>query len=175
MFIGRTETPILCSPDVNNWLIGTDLDAGKDWRQEEKGMTEDEMVGRHHRLDGHEFEQALGVGDEQGSLACCSPWDSKGRTRLSNWTDWIFDSFFHIYVYITNYTECTDWFLREPWLLWFCNSLHSCSNKYIIPQALSTCQLFYISFSLWMPTGTIGVAALLNISIRRAFALQKFS
>ena len=54
-----------------------DPDAGKDWRQEEKGMTEDEMVGWHHRHDGHEFEQALGAGDGQGSLACCSPWDKK--------------------------------------------------------------------------------------------------
>ena len=60
IFIGRTdaeaETPILCSPDVKNWLIGKDRDAGKDWGQEEKGMTEDEMVGWHHQLNGHEFE-----------------------------------------------------------------------------------------------------------------------
>ena len=58
-------------PDVKNWLIGKDPDAGKDWRQEEKGTTE---VGWHHQLDGHEFEQALGVSDGQGSLVCCSPW-----------------------------------------------------------------------------------------------------
>ena len=69
-----TETPILWPTDAKNWLIWKDPDAGKDWRQEEKGTTEDEMVGWHHQLDGHEFEQALGVGDEQGSLACCSPW-----------------------------------------------------------------------------------------------------
>ena len=66
-FIGRTEAeaeaPILWTPDVNNWLIGKDPDAGKDWRQEEKGTTEDEMVGWHHQLDAHEFEQAPGVGD----------------------------------------------------------------------------------------------------------------
>ena len=77
IFIGRTdaeaEAPILWPPDVKNWLIGKDPDAGKDWRQEEKGMTEDEMVGWQHRLDGHELEQALGVGDGQGSLACFSP------------------------------------------------------------------------------------------------------
>ena len=75
IFIGKTyaeaETPIVWPPDVKNWLIGKDPAAGKDWRQEEKGMTEDEMVGWHHRLDGHEFGQALGVGDGQGSLACC--------------------------------------------------------------------------------------------------------
>ena len=78
ILIGRTdaenETPILWPPDAKNWLLGKDPDAGKDWRQEEKGTTEDEMVGWHPRLDGHEFEQAPGVGDEQGSLACCSPW-----------------------------------------------------------------------------------------------------
>ena len=77
IFTGRTnaqaETPILWPPDVKNWLIGKDPDAGKDWRQEEKGMTEDEMVGWHQRLDGREFEQAPGVDDGQGSLACCSP------------------------------------------------------------------------------------------------------
>ena len=76
IFIGRTdaetESPILWPPDVKNWLIGKDLDAGKDWRREEKGTTVDEMVGWHHQLDGHTFEQAPGVGDGQGSLACCS-------------------------------------------------------------------------------------------------------
>ena len=76
IFIGRTdaeaEIPILWPPDVKNWLIGQDPDARKYWRQE-KGMTEDEMVGWHHWLDGHEFEQAPGVGDGQGSLVCCSP------------------------------------------------------------------------------------------------------
>ena len=81
IFIERTdaeaETPILWPPDAKNWLIGKDPDAGKDWRQEEKGMTEDEMVGWCHWLDGHEFEQTPGVGDEQGSLACCSPWGRK--------------------------------------------------------------------------------------------------
>ena len=61
-------------PDVKSRLIGKDPDAGKDLRQEEKGTTEDEMIGRHHRLNGHEFEQAPGVGDGQGSLVCCSPW-----------------------------------------------------------------------------------------------------
>ena len=94
IFIGRTVTragaPILWPPDVKNWLIGKDPDAGKDWRQEEKGMTEDEMVGWNHWLYGHEFEQAPGVGDGQGSLACCSPWGCKesDKTEWLNWTDW---------------------------------------------------------------------------------------
>ena len=75
--------------DAKNWLIGKDPDAGKDWRQEEKGRTEDEMVGCYHWLDGHEFEQAPRVGDGQGSLACCSPWGCKesDTTEWLNWTD----------------------------------------------------------------------------------------
>ena len=73
----ESEAPVLWSPDTKNWLIGKDPDAGKDWRQEEKGMTEDEMVGWHHRLYGYEFEQAPGVGEGQGSLACCSQWCHK--------------------------------------------------------------------------------------------------
>ena len=92
IFIGRidaeAETPILWPPDAKNWLIRKDPDSGKDWRWEEKGMTEDEMVGLHHWLDGYEFEQALGVGDGQGGLACCSPWDCKelDTTEWPNWT-----------------------------------------------------------------------------------------
>ena len=81
IFTGRTdaeaEAPILLSPDVKSWLIRKAPDAGKDWRREEKGTTEDEMVGWHHWLDGHEFEQALRVGDGQGSLECFSPWGCK--------------------------------------------------------------------------------------------------
>ena len=93
IFIGRNdalaEAPILWPPDVKNWLIEKDLDAGKDWSQEEKGSTEDEMVGWHHWLYGHEFEWAPGVGDGQGSLACCSPWDHKesDMTEQMNWTE----------------------------------------------------------------------------------------
>ena len=75
----EAETPILWLPDVKNWLIGKDHDAGKDWRCEEKGTTEDEMVGWHHQLNGHEFEQAPGVGEGLGSLACCSPWGHSVR------------------------------------------------------------------------------------------------
>ena len=73
------EAPILWPSDLKTWLIGRDPDAGKDWRQEEKGMTEDEYVQRHqyHWLNGHEFEQAPGVGDGQGNLVCCSPWGSQ--------------------------------------------------------------------------------------------------
>ena len=73
----KTEVPILWPPEVKSWLIGKDPDAGKNWRQEEKGTTEDEMVRWHHWLNGHEFEQALGDDKGQGSLACCSPWGCK--------------------------------------------------------------------------------------------------
>ena len=95
IFNGRTdakaETPILWPPDVKNWLTGKDPDAGKDWRQEEKRTTEDEMVGWHHWCDGHEFESALGVVDGQGSLACCKFMESQrvGHTWATelNWTE----------------------------------------------------------------------------------------
>ena len=91
VFIGRTdaeaETPILWPPD-ENWLTGNDLDARKDWGWE-NGITEAEMVGWHHRLNGHELEQTLGVGDGQGGLARCSPWGPKESDMMErlNWTD----------------------------------------------------------------------------------------
>ena len=99
IFIGRTdaeaETPILWPPDVKKWLLGKDPDAGKDWSQE-KGTTEDEMAGWHHRLNGHEFEQALGVGDGQGSLAFCSPWCHKeSDSERLNWTEFYAVSLWH--------------------------------------------------------------------------------
>ena len=93
VFIGRTdveaETPIIWPPDAKSWLIGKDPDAGKDWGQEEKGTTEDEMVGLASLTPWHEFEQALGVGDGQRGLACCSPWGSKESDTAErlNWTD----------------------------------------------------------------------------------------
>ena len=89
VFIGRidaeAETPILWPPDAKSWLIWKDPDAGKDWGQEEKGMTGDEMAGWHHRLDGHEFGWTPGVGDGQGGLACCRK-ESDTTERL-NWTE----------------------------------------------------------------------------------------
>ena len=81
VFIGRTdaeaETPILWPPHAKSWLIGKDPDAGRDWEQEKKGMTENEMAGWHHRLDGHEFGWTPGNGGGQGGLACCNSWGSK--------------------------------------------------------------------------------------------------
>ena len=93
VFFGRNdakaETPVLWWLHEKSWLIGKDSDAGRDWGQEEKGTTEDEMAGWHHRLDGCEFEWTLGVGDGQGGLACCNSWGRKesGTTERLNWTE----------------------------------------------------------------------------------------
>ena len=82
----EAETSILWPPDAKSWLIGKNADIEKDWRQEEKWVTEDEMVGWHHRFNGHEFDQALGVDGGQGTLACSSPWGHKEWTWFRNWT-----------------------------------------------------------------------------------------
>ena len=93
VFTGRTdaeaETPILWPPHAKSWLIGKDPDAGRDWGQEEKGTTKDEMVGWHHQLNGHGFGLTLGVGDGQGGLACCSSWGCKesDTNEQLNWTE----------------------------------------------------------------------------------------
>ena len=89
IFIGKTDTeaeaPIFWPPDTKNWLTGKDLDAGKDWRQEEKRTTEDEMIGWHHQLNRQEFKQTSGDGEGQGNLTCCSPWAYKE----SDTTEWL--------------------------------------------------------------------------------------
>ena len=91
LFIGqtdaKTEAPILWPTDVKNLLIRKDLITGKDWRQEEKRTIEDQKTGWHHWLDKHEFEQAPGVGEGQGSLACCSPWGCK-ESDMTQWLNW---------------------------------------------------------------------------------------
>ena len=111
------EDLILWPPDANNWLIVKDLDSGKDWRQEEKGTTEDEMVGWHHQVNGHEFEQSPEVGDGKGSLACCSPWGHK-ESDTNEWLNWTpcllltlnFASFCFVYP-LTNYVNIDDLWL----------------------------------------------------------------
>jgi len=93
VFFGRNdakaETSVFCPPHAKSWLTGKDSDARRDWGQEEKGMTEDEMAGWHHQLDGRESDWTLGVGDGQGGLACCDSWDCKesDTTEWQNWTD----------------------------------------------------------------------------------------
>ena len=98
-FNGRTEveaeTPILWPPDVKSWLIWKDPIAGKEWRQDKKGLSEDEMVGWHHRLNGHEFESTLGAGNGQGGLACCSPWCYK-ELDMTEWLKYIISTIFSL-------------------------------------------------------------------------------
>ena len=127
-FFGRNdakaESPVLWPPHVKSWLVGKDPDGGRDWGQEEKGMTEDEMAGWHHRLDGHEFEWTLGIGDGQGGLAC---WDSWGRTESDtteqlNWTDlnWEHKKDFLVAQSVKNpsamqETQVNAWVQKSPW------------------------------------------------------------
>ena len=109
IFIGRTDakakTPVLWPHDANNRLLGKDPDAEKDWRQEEKGTTEDEMDGWHYQLDGHEFEQAPGVGDGQGSLVCCSPWGRK-ELDMTEQLNWLTDLSCGTWDFIVMYGNC---------------------------------------------------------------------
>ena len=87
----EAEAPILWPLDAKNWLIGKDLDAGKDWEQEEKGVTEDEMVGWYHGLNEHEFQETPGNSEGQGSQMCCSPWGHKESDMmepLNNNNNW---------------------------------------------------------------------------------------
>ena len=109
IFIGGTdteaETPILWPPDAKNWLTGKDPDAGKDWRQEEKGMTEDELVGWHHWLNGHEFEQTPGDGERQGSLACWNPWGHK-ELDMTGWLNYN--------RIVTEQISSLSWFFSNP-------------------------------------------------------------
>ena len=112
--------PVLWPPDAKNWLIGKDPDARQDQRQEEKGMTEDEMVGWHHLIDGREFELAPGVGDGQGSLMCCSPWGRKESDTIEwvNWTD-------VTYLLANRDTGAKRY---NPYFQEFCVSGHVCQN-----------------------------------------------
>ena len=112
-----SETPIFWPPDAKNWLTGKDPDAGKDCRQEKKETTEDKMVRWHHRLDGQEFEQALGIGDGQGSLTCCSLWGRKASdtTERLNWTLYL-----HFYLKKVNAEQGSkedmgSWIMTKVW------------------------------------------------------------
>ena len=113
LFTGMTdaeaEAPILWPPAAKSWLVRKDSDAGKEWRQEKKGMTEDKMVGWHHWLNGHEFEQASGDGEGQGSLACCSPWGHKE----SDTTDRLNNS--NIIYYLLTYYMMSYFYCLLPW------------------------------------------------------------
>ena len=139
IFIGRTdveaETLILWPPDVKNWLIGKDPDAGKDWRREEKGMTEDEMVGWHHWLNGHKFEQAPRGGEGQGSLVCCCPW---GHKELDT-TEWLKNNN-NEHVYECGYV--TEW----GWTMYRCEHGRVCVCVY---EAWENCREEPLQESRW--------------------------
>ena len=131
IFIGSTDVKAqvltLWPPDVKSRLIGKNPDAGKDWGSEEKGTTEDEMVGWHYRLNRHEFEQTLGDGEGQGSLACCSPWDHKelNMTEQLNWTDGIISFLlFYSTIKILQLTKFIFLSIKIEYL-------HSCHPTYI--------------------------------------------
>ena len=111
VFIGRTdaeaETPILWPPHVKSWLTGKDPDAGRDWGQEEKGVTEIEMAGWHHRLDGHEFEETPGVCNGQGGLAAAIHGVTKSQPWLSNWTELMSKIMEYIHMWFPQYVKVT--------------------------------------------------------------------
>ena len=141
-FFGRNdakaETPIGCPPNAKHWLIWKDPDAGKDWGREEKGMTEDEMVGWHHRLDGHGFGWTPGVGDWQGGLACCSSWGHKesDMTKQMNWLLVTSVSFLPL-LYVTMWTSLGVPGCGEHIGVWLLSRLLSC--------------LLFPLFSSWSP------------------------
>ena len=128
IFTGRTdaeaEAPILWPPDGENWPIGKDPDAGKDWSGEEKRTIEDEMAGWHHRLDGHEFEWTPGVGDGQGGLVCCDSWGRKesDTTERLYWTELYFKS--RSLILVLNLMEDIEQLRLSDHLLVKCISLH---------------------------------------------------
>ena len=139
VFIGRSdaeaEAPILWPPHAKNWLTGKDPDAGKDWGQEEKRTTEDEMVGWHYWLDGHEFELAPGVGDGQGSLVCYSSWGCKELypTKQLNWTNSI----------VRTYHSLSIHQLKDIWIV---SSLGQLWIKPLVYRFLFTSFFFFLSF-----------------------------
>ena len=119
VFIGRTdveaETPMLCPPDVKSWLILKDSDAGKDWGQEEKGMTENEMVGWHHQLNGHGFGCTPGVGNGQGGLVCCGSWGHK-ESDMTEWLNWTEPHRNGSKVFLISLFIMQSWHLN--WIMW---------------------------------------------------------
>ena len=160
VFIGgsdfEAQIPVLCPPDAKNWLIWKDPDAGKDWGQEKKQMTEDEMVGWHHWLNGHGFGWTPGVGDEQGGLVCCGSWDHKelDMTEQLNWTELIIKFtllFLSSPLYLCaaiSFTILTITFQ----LLYFAYILYF--FLYLVEYKLHKCRHFYLSKSLVLRTVT---------------------
>ena len=146
VFFGRTdakaETPVLWPPHAKSWLIGKDSDAGRDWGQEEKGTTEDEMAGWHHQLDGHESEWTPGVGDGQRGLACCNSWDRKesDTTERLNWLNWMIS---------------LDNFIQVHWFK-FCTSIWM-SERHIKLNMSNQCSWSPFTILCFSPFSTISV------------------
>ena len=166
IFIERTdaeaEAPILWLPDVKNGLTGKDPDAGKDWRQEEKGTSEDEMVGWHHWLDEHEFEHSPGVGDGQGSLACCSPWGSKqlNVTELSWWCHPTISSS------VTSFSSCPQSFpVSGSFLI---SQPFTSGGQSIAASAIAS--VLPMNIQGWFPLGLTCLIALLSKRLSRVFS-----
>jgi len=137
----EAETPILWPCDENNWLTGEDPDAGKDWRWEEKGTTEDEMVEWHHWLNGHEFESTPAVGDGQGGLVCCRPWGCK-ESDTTQWLNWAelkvkwghtcgpTSSMIGVFIKNSGLGQCTvERWCEERGRIWLCISRRERSQK----------------------------------------------
>ena len=172
IIIGRTdvkaETPILWPPDVKNWLIWKDPDAGKDWGQEEKGTSEDEMVWWHHRLNRHGFGWTPGVGDGQGGLACCASrgWKESDTTERLNWTELnlllISDLFFLVFWISTmfldlqlleNFRSCgpclKHWEKSRPFLLYFSSNLQNyISSSWCVYKIFLWAKVFLVRFRI---------------------------
>ena len=153
----KAETPVLWPPHAKSWLVGTDPDAGRNWGQEEKGMTEDEMAGWHHRLDGHEFEWTPWVDDGQGGLACCDSWGCKesDTTELLNWTEYR-----EIWCYLKDLRNvCEIWcYLKGLRNVCVCARARTCASVFVstyLPSSVYslTCYLTQIIIitllSLW--------------------------
>ena len=150
VFIGRTdvevEIPILWLPDVKSWLIWKDPDAGKDWGQEEKGTTEDEMVGWHHQLNGHGFGWTPGVGDGQGGLVCCGSWDRRVGHNWATELNWMLNVWQFSW-FLKKKLWCTDF---SQFSLFFSISLHSAlSFIFSIVPAWFGIYLFFFFFLQW--------------------------
>ena len=140
VFIGRAdaddETPVLWPPHLKSWLIGKDSDAGRDWGQEDKGTTEDEMAGWHHRLNGHVFGWTPGVGDGQGVLACCDSWGRKESdvTEQLKWTELIKSLCFSLTVVAAHSPPIPQCYWPFPYIRWtafllpFCILTHSLNH-----------------------------------------------
>ena len=168
VFIGRTdieaETPILRPPDAKSWLIWKDPDAGKDWGQEEKGTTEDEMVGWHHWLSGHGFRWTPWVGDGQGGLACCSSWGHKesDMTEWLNWTElyvqYLVNINLHMWKKTVNFKAIGHFYKFKVWN----------HNNMIYGKSLESCQL---SVTPW----TVAHQAPLSMAILQARILKWFA